>query len=199
METVALDARALFKDRGALLEGHFRLSSGLHAERYVQCQAIMGEPVAAGQVAVALAERFAAARAEVVCGPATGAIVLAHEVARALGCPSVFAEREGGGFTLRRGQHIEPGARVLVAENVVTTGGSVIEVLQLLESLECEVVGVAALIDRSPQAARPFAELRFEALLRLSVPAFTSEACPACAAGRPITSPGSRYLKRGSE
>ncbi|MFC1706663.1 phosphoribosyltransferase family protein, partial [Planctomycetota bacterium] len=150
----------LLRDRGALLCGHFRLSSGLHAERYVQCQAVMADPEVASQLARALRKRFGGIEVDVVLGPALGAVVLAHELARAFHCRSAFAERREGRLALRRAQQLKPGARVLVAEDVVTTGGSVREILALAESLGARVSGVAALVDRSAASVSPFAEAR---------------------------------------
>jgi orotate phosphoribosyltransferase len=183
-----------FREAGALLTGHFRLSSGRHAEVYVQCQAIMGQPVLAGPVAEAIADRVRGLGADAVLGPALGAIVLGYEVARALTLPSLFCERSAGEFALRRGQAITPGQKIVVVENVVTTGGSALEAITLIERLGGEVVGVAAMVDRSPRGAKPFGDLPFEALLRVEAETFAEADCPACAAGRALESPGSRHL-----
>jgi orotate phosphoribosyltransferase len=188
-------AREALLGRGAIREGHFKLSSGLHSPVYVQCQAVLAFPADAERLCRTLAERFRDLRPAAVCGPATGAIVMAHEAARALGVRSLFAERDGGKFDLRRGQSVEPGERVLLVENVVTTGGSVNEVVALLREKGAVPVGVAALVDRLPAGERPFGDLRFEALVRADVPALDPAACPLCARGLPLESPGSRHLK----
>src|SRR5262249_15220670 len=150
----------------------FKLSSGLHSPVYIQCQSVLAFPAEAETLCRALAARFRDARPTAVLGPATGAIVMAHEVARALGARSLFAEREAGRFDLRRGQALEPGERVLLVENVVTTGGSVAEVIALARALGAEPVGVAALVSRLGRDAAPFGPLRFEWLVRAEVPAF---------------------------
>jgi len=178
---------------GAIWNGHFRLSSGLHAARYVQCQRAMGDPRIAAELGAALAEPFRSLGIEAVCGPALGAIVLAHEVARALCARSLFAERtsDGAGFLLRRGQTVARGARVLVCENVVTTGRSARRVLRMLDRLEARPVGVATLVDRSPAGSEPFGDLLFRSLCRVEIPAFAPESCPQCATGDPLVAPGS--------
>jgi orotate phosphoribosyltransferase len=204
LEFADAGARESFLGRGAIREGHFKLSSGLHSPFYVQCQAVLAFPADAERLCRLLAARFAGERIAAVVGPAIGAIVLAHETARALGCRSLFAERAGqeasgtpgassGKFDLRRGQSLEAGERVLLVENVVTTGGSVAETIELVRARGGEPVGVAALVSRLPQGARPFGDLRFEALCRADVPAFEAASCPLCARGLALESPGSRH------
>lgn len=177
-----------------MLEGHFLLSSGLHSDRYFQCALLLSDPLRAGDLARALALRLDD-RPDVVVGPAMGAVIWAHEVARALERPAFFTERVNGKFELRRGFHLEPGTRVLVVEDVTTTGGSVREVLELMRELEVEVIGVAAIVNRSG-VLNPFeAEgLPFCALAEAQVQTWEPENCPLCAEGElgPAVKPGSR-------
>lgn len=186
------------RDCEALLEGHFLLSSGRHAGRYIQCARLLQHPERAAAVCAELAERICVSCAEehpvdVVVGPALGAVTLAFEMARALGVRGIFAERDtDGGFTLRRGLRVEAGERVLVVEDVVTTGRSVREVLDLLRGLRARVVGVAALVNRSGRPD-PFGELPFYRLADLEVPSWEAEECPLCRQGTlPLIKPGSR-------
>jgi len=193
-------ARAPFERRGAIREGHFKLSSGLHSSHYVQCQAVMAWPADAEALCGMLARRFADAHGKpsAVIGPAVGAIVVAHEVARALGVRSLFAERDGGKFDLRRGQEVEPGERVLFVENVITTGGSVSEVIDMLRAKGAVPAGVATLVNRLPEAVgNPFGALPYTWLVRGDVPAYEPAACPLCASGVPLVSPGSRHIAKG--
>lgn len=182
----------LFQESEALLDGHFLLSSGRHAGRYVQCAKLLQFPELAGTVCADLAAQFEG-QVDVVLGPAMGAVTLAYELGRAAKVRALFAERDPeGGFLLRRGFSIEPGERVLVAEDVITTGGSVREVLHLLEELRARPVGVAALINRSGEE-KPFNELPFYRLVDLDVPSYAAEDCPLCAnGGEPPVKPGSR-------
>lgn len=180
----------LFEQKGALLTGHFRLSSGLHSERYLQCAKILQYPDIAGRIGSAMAREFSDAGPECVVGPAIGGIVIAQEVARALGVRAIFAERESGSMTLRRGFAVEKGERVLVVEDVITTGGSAQEVVDALGQMGAEVVGVGAIIDRSGGKAE--FGVPFKSLARLQVNTFTEDECPLCRRGEPVYRPGSR-------
>ena len=177
---------------GALLEGHFKLSSGRHSSRYLQCALYLAEPARAEAAGRQLAARLKNAAAQVVVAPALGGVIIGHEVARALvDVPFFFTERADGEMVLRRGFAIEPGSRVLVVEDVVTTGGSTREVMDVVSRQGGVVVGVAAIVNRSGQE-NPFTPLPFTALLTVEVPSWPPEACPLCASGVPITKPGSR-------
>jgi len=181
---------------GALLEGHFLLSSGRHAGRYVQCARLLQHPERAEAACRDLAgilEEAGAGPVDAVVGPAMGAVVLAHELARALGARGLFAERLAeGGFALRRGFEVKPGERVLVCEDVVTTGRSAREVLEMLDEIGAPALGVASLVNRSG-GPRPFGELPYFRLLDLEVPSWEPQNCPLCAAGaEPPVKPGSR-------
>jgi orotate phosphoribosyltransferase len=177
---------------GALLEGHFKLSSGLHSSRYLQCALYLADPTRAEAAGRQLAARLKSAAAQLVVAPALGGVVIGHEVARALeDVPFFFTERSEGAMTLRRGFRIEPGARVLVVEDVVTTGGSTREVMGAVTQEGAVVVGVGAIVNRSG-SENPFTPLPFTALLTVDVPTYKPESCPLCASGMPLTKPGSR-------
>ena len=186
----------LLRGSQALLEGHFELSSGLHSDRYFQCALVLADPLQAERLARALAARLSeehlTAPPDLVVGPALGAVVWAHEMARALGLHGYFSERKEGRMQLRRGFHIEPGKRVLVVEDVVTTGGSAREVIELLSDLGAEVTGVATVVNRS--GGNPFADLGLKlwALAEAEVRSFEPAECPLCAGGGRAVKPGSR-------
>lgn len=183
----------MFRETGALQEGHFLLSSGLHSDRYFQCALVLQYPDYTEKLCQALADKFREERLELVVGPAMGGIIVAYELARRLGVRSLFAEREEGRMTLRRGFQVSSGGRALVAEDVVTTGGSVQEVIDLLRKERAEVVGVAALIDRS--GGQTDFGVRFDPLIEIKVSQFPEDQCPFCARGQPITKPGSRKIR----
>lgn len=184
------DVLDLFRTRGALLEGHFRLTSGLHSPNYLQCALVLQHPPDATAFGAAIAERVRAAGVQVVLSPALGGIVIGQEVARALGVRAIFAERQDGALTLRRGFSLEAGERVLVVEDVVTTGGSTRETIAVARALGAQVVGAASIIDRS--GGQQTVDVPYTALATLSVPTYQPEACPLCAEGRPVVKPGSR-------
>lgn len=186
------------KAAGALLEGHFRLSSGLHSSRYLQCALYLAEPERAEAAGRQLAALLKGCSAQLVMAPALGGVIIGHEVARALGVPFFFAERTGdGAMDLRRGFSVEPGTRVLVTEDVVTTGGSTREVMEVAARLGGVVVGVCSMVNRST-GDNPFAPLPYKALLRVEVPNWEPAACPLCAAGVPLVKPGSRPAGQGA-
>jgi orotate phosphoribosyltransferase len=172
------------------MHGHFRLTSGLHSDVYLQSALVLQHPEHAEALGRALAERLRETRPQTVLAPAIGGILVAHEVARALGVRALFGERENGVMTLRRGFALVPGERCLVVEDVVTTGGSTREVVRCVEAAGGAVVGVGALIDRSGGAAR-FAVPQ-AALARVSASTWAPEACPLCQAGGQAIKPGSR-------
>ncbi len=186
MEEAAV--RKLLVDTGAVLEGHFLLTSGLHSPLYVEKFQVLQWPEHTATLCAALAERFRDAGIQVVVGPVTGGIILAHEVGKNLGTRAIFTERENGKMTLRRGFAIAPGERVLVVEDIVTTGGSVHEVLEVVKAQGGEVAGVALLVDRS--GGKADFGVRTEALLTLEVATYQPDACPLCQAGVPITKRG---------
>lgn len=183
----------IFRQKGVLLEGHFRLTSGRHAAYYMQCAKILQYPEIAGPLCAQLAAGFADQRIDVVAGPALGAVIIAYEAARELKAKAVFTERENGVMTLRRGFSVNPGDRVLVVEDVVTTGGSVKEVIAVMTELGAEVVGVGVLVDRS-NGKTDFG-VPLQALVAMEIESYEPEGCPLCAAGRlPVVKPGSRQV-----
>jgi orotate phosphoribosyltransferase len=182
----------LFRSTGAFLEGHFQLSSGLHSPKYLQCALVLQHPRHAETLGRALAAAVAA-EVDLVASPALGGLIIGHEVARALGVRHIFAERDAERrMTLRRGFSVRPGERVLIVEDVITTGGSTMEVAGLLRGLGAEVPAAASIIDRGGGAA----ELGVPrvALATLLVETWTPEECPLCRAGTPAVKPGSRAL-----
>jgi orotate phosphoribosyltransferase len=179
-----------FRRTGALLEGHFVLTSGLHSTRYLQSALVLQHPAEAESLGRALAERFAGEGVETVAAPAVGGIIIGWEVARALGARSIWTEREGGRMTLRRGFAVRPGERVLVVEDVVTTGGSTRETIAAITEAGAHVVGAASIIDRS--GGRADLGVPSVALATLDVPTHGPDSCPLCAEGVPAVKPGSR-------
>jgi len=180
----------LFDKYNALLAGHFKLSSGLHSEKYLQCALILQYPKAAAKLAKALAAKFDGEKIDVVAGPALGGITLAYEIARVLGARGIFAERQDDKMVFRRGFLIKKGERVLVVEDVVTTGGSTKEVIEAAKSAGGEIAGAGSVIDRSDSGI-DFG-VRFEALAKVKIETFKEGDCPLCKKNVPITKPGSR-------
>jgi orotate phosphoribosyltransferase len=186
------------KESEALLEGHFLLSSGRHAGRYVQCARLLQYPQHAAEVCAQLAKTIcdktsASSPFDVVVGPAMGAVTFGYELARVLGVRGVFAERAPeGGFTLRRGFSIQPNERVLVAEDVVTTGKSAKEVVVMLQEMGAGSISVASIVNRSGRPD-PFGDIPYFALTELEIPSWEADECPLCqAGGEPAIKPGSR-------
>ena len=179
-----------FRRTGALLGGHFVLTSGLHSPQYLQCALVLQHPAEAEAFGRAIAEHFRDTGVETVVAPAIGGIVIGWEVARALGVRSVWTEREEGRMTLRRGFNVRPGERVLVVEDVITTGGSTRETCDALRAAGALVVGAASIIDRS--GGRADVGVPRVALATLEVPAVSPADCPLCAEGIPAVKPGSR-------
>ena len=180
----------LFRQSGALLEGHFRLSSGLHSPGYMQSALVLQHPRHATALGEALGPALEAYGATVVLSPALGGIVIGHEVARALGVRAIFAERQESRLTLRRGFTLGPEDTVIVVEDVVTTGLSTRETIDVARAAGASVVAAAAIVDRSGDSAD--LGVPFHALLRISLPTYDPAACPLCANGIPVVKPGSR-------
>ena len=180
----------LFRRSGALLEGHFRLTSGLHSAGYLQCALVLQDPVTAELLGRAIAECTNTLRATVVLSPALGGVIIGHEVGRALGVRAIFAERQDGALMLRRGFSLSERDRVLVIEDVLTTGGSTRETMQVARAAGAQVIGAAAIVDRSAGAVR--FDVPFHALLDIDLPTYEPEQCPLCAQGLPVVKPGSR-------
>ncbi len=180
----------LYRRSGALLEGHFRLTSGLNSPGYLQCALVLQHPPHAETLGRAIAERARELRPTVVLSPALGGVVIGHEVARALGVRALFAERQDGAMLLRRGFVIAESDRVLVVEDVITTGGSTRETMQVATASGGHVVGAASIVDRSSGAST--FEVPFVTLLKIDLPTYEPDKCPLCAQGLPVVKPGSR-------
>ncbi len=192
------DVRRHFEETGGLLTGHFKLSSGLHSDRYLQCAKVLQWPARADALGAALASKLEGRSARAVVSPAMGGLIIGQETGRGLGVRAIFAERVEGAFALRRGFALEPGERVAVIEDVVTTGKSTREVLELVRGAGAVPAACGAIVDRRG-AERRGAEgsidgIPFAALLVLEVPTWEPAACPLCAQGVPLNAPGSRYL-----
>ena len=181
---------ALFHRSGALHDGHFRLSSGLHSPGYLQCALVLQHPQYAEALGRAIADRTRELRPTLVVSPALGGVVIGHEVGRALGIRAIFAERVDGALMLRRGFSIAENDRVLVIEDVLTTGGSTRETMQVAKAAGGQVVGVASIVDRSAGSVR--FDVPFSALLEMSLPTYEPDQCPLCAQGLAVIKPGSR-------
>ena len=180
----------LYEKTGALMRGHFRLTSGLHSDVYLQSALVLQYPEHAATLGAALAAPFRADAVQTVLAPAIGGILVAHEVARALGVRALFTEREAGVMRLRRGFELAGGERCLVVEDVITTGGSTREVVQCVEANGGTVVGVGSLIDRSGGAAA--FRVKRTALATVTATTWQPEQCPLCKAGGEAVKPGSR-------
>lgn len=188
-----MDAEAvldMFRKSGALLEGHFRLSSGLHSDRYFQSALVLQYPEFASALGEALGSRVAHLQGTAVLSPALGGIVIGQEVGRALGIRAMFAERVDGKLTLRRGFTLSPADHVVVVEDVVTTGGSTRETIDVANAAGATVSGAAALVDRGGDSAN--VQVPLFSLIQMNVPTYDAESCPLCAKGVPVTKPGSR-------
>jgi len=183
----------IYRKTGALLQGHFLLSSGLHSDRYLQSALVLQQPDVATKLCAALAVQFRDKRIDVVIAPALGGVFVSHETARALGVRALFAERVNGELTLRRGFAIREGERVLVVEDVITTGKSTRETIEVVRQNGGVVVAAGALVDRSGGKAE--LGVPYHALVTLEVPTYTADACPLCKAGSTPVKPGSRGLK----
>ena len=181
--------KELFFKTNAIMEGHFLLTSGLHSPMYVEKFNVLQHPKYTEQLCQALAEKFADQKIETVVGPVTGGILLAHEVGKALGTRAIFTERENGKMTFRRGFKLAPGERVLIVEDIVTTGGSVKEVIDVVLESGAIPVGVGLLVDRSGGKI-DFGTVPYQALLHLDVTTYAPETCPLCQNNVPMTKRG---------
>jgi orotate phosphoribosyltransferase len=187
---------AQMEKSGALLSGHFALSSGLHSDRYIQCALLLESPATAEAVGRALAglveEAVGCGTIGAVVSPALGGIIIGYEVARTLGARSVFAERSAGALALRRGFRLKPYERVLVVEDVVTTGLSTKEVIEVVKPEGADPIAVASIVDRSAESDGVDFGIPFVYLVRAAIPSYEPAECPLCKKGVPIVKPGSR-------
>jgi orotate phosphoribosyltransferase len=184
---------SLLAETGALLSGHFRLSSGLHSPNYVQCARLLEHPRNATRLGEALAARIAALGAERIVAPALGGVVIGYTVAAALEIPMIFTERKEGEMTLRRGFEIGQARRVIIVEDVVTTGKSTRETAAAIERLGAEVIGFASILNRSG-LENPF-EQPFHYLAAMKLESWSESDCPMCRDAVPLDSPGSRFAR----
>jgi orotate phosphoribosyltransferase len=187
IQDIAMD---IFKETGVLRQGHFRLTSGRHSDQYMQCGRVFEQAGKAEILCKALAGLFAHEKIDMVAGPALGAMLMAYEVSRHLDCRNMFSERENGVMTFRRGFAADPGLRILVVEDTVTTGGTVRELIRLCQDGGAEVVGVGSLVDRS--GGKADFGVPFRAVVPVNIESWEEKDCPLCAQGVPIIKPGSR-------
>lgn len=183
------ELRDYLASSGAFLEGHFLLSSGLHSQNYVQCAQALKNPAWAGRMGAALASGWAGPKPDLILSPAMGGLIIGHEAARAFGVDFLFSERENNAMVLRRGFALAPGARVLIVEDVFTTGKSTLETDALVRAAGAVTAGALSVIDRMGGRALPFPHL---SLLKLGLDTWKPEDCPLCRAGAPVVKPGSR-------
>lgn len=180
----------LFKETGALLDGHFLLSSGKHSDRYVQCAKLLQYPDKAEKVVKKIVEQVKDLNIDLVVGPAMGGIIVAYEVGRQLGVPAIFTERENNIMCLRRGFEVKQGQRILITEDVVTTGKSSLETIKVLESFGAKVIGIACLADRSVQKI----DYPIYSAMKLYIKTYEKDECPLCKSGSKPVKPGSRKM-----
>ena len=183
------EVRALLVETGAIMDGHFLLTSGLHSPHYVEKFNVLQHPAYTAQLCAAMAEKFKDAQIETVVGPVTGGILLAHETGKSLGTRAIFTERVDGKMTFRRGFSLREGERVLIVEDIVTTGGSIKEVIEVVKAAGAVPVAVSMLVDRSGGKAN-FGDVSATALLTMDVETYAPENCPLCAKGVPMTKRG---------
>lgn len=184
----------LLEEAQVLQTGHFRLTSGRHSDKYMQCARVFEEAKYAEPICKDIADAYRDKNIELVVGPAIGGVIMTYEVARQLGVRNIFAERENGVMTLRRGFSVEPGSRVLVVEDTITTGGSVKEVIALIKQKGGVVVGVGSVVDRSNGTVDFGVPLH--AAVSMEVVSYDEADCPLCKQGLPIIKPGSRVFKK---
>ncbi|MCQ2379528.1 MAG: orotate phosphoribosyltransferase [Victivallaceae bacterium] len=180
----------ILKNSGSLLSGHFQLRSGLHSDHFFQAALLLQYPDKAEIVCKHIAEQYRGQGIETVISPAVGGLIVGQEVARALGCRAIFADKEDGQLILKRGFTLRKGEKVLVAEDVVTKGGRVQQTVDLVRSFGAEVVGIAVLVDRSGGDAK--FDVPFKSALKLTLPTFDPDKCPLCEKHLPIDRPGSK-------
>ena len=183
----------MLKEAGVLLEGHFLLTSGRHSDKYMQCAKIFQDAKYSVPLCAELVEKYKDEAIDVVIGPAIGAIQMSYEVGKQLGVRNIFAERENGKMTLRRGFTIEKGQRVLIVEDVVTTGGSVREVMELVNACGGEIVGIGSIVDRT--GGKIDFGVPYKSAFSMDITSYEPDACPICESGAPLIKPGSRNVK----
>lgn len=183
----------ILKEVDALLEGHFLLSSGRHSDKYCQCAKLLQYPDKAEKVLKVVAEKLKDVEFDIIVGPAMGGVVVSYELARQTGKPGIFAERQDGNMTIRRGFEIKEGQKVIISEDVITTGKSFLEVTEVIKSLGGEVVGICCIVDRRAEGVE--IEYPLYSAVKLEVKSYEKENCPLCKEGTPYVKPGSRSFK----
>lgn len=183
------ELKAYLASSGAFLEGHFLLSSGLHSPNYAQCALALKDPAQAQNMGAQLKKLWKGPKPDVIVAPAMGGIIIGHEVARAFGADFMFTERDGDAMTLRRGFHLNPGAKVLIVEDVFTTGKSTMEVFEVVKRHRAEVLGALSIVNRMGDRNFYFPSA---SLLKLDLTVYSPADCPLCSKGKPAVKPGSR-------
>jgi orotate phosphoribosyltransferase len=189
------DFRAIFEKLGAVQKGHFILTSGNHSDTYVQCARILENPVVTAQLCGELVKPWQSECVDIVVGPALGGIILSYELARPLKAKSMYLERVDNKMTLRRGFLVPAQSKVLVAEDVITTGGSVKDVIDVLTLQGAQVLGIISLVDRRPEKAPTLFGIKYNSIIQVNPPIYAPDKCPLCRQGVPTEKPGSRGLK----
>jgi orotate phosphoribosyltransferase len=183
----------ILKEVGALLEGHFLLSSGRHSDRYCQCARLLQYPDKAAKVLSVVADKLKDVDFDMIVGPAMGGVVVSYELARQTGKPGIFAERQDGSMTIRRGFEISKGQKVIISEDVITTGKSFLEVAEIIKQSGGEVVGICCIVDRRAEGVEiPYP---LYSAVKLDIKSYEKEVCPMCKEGIPYIKPGSRNIK----
>lgn len=181
------------KETDALLEGHFLLSSGRHSDRYCQCAKLLQYPDKAEKVLKVVADKLKNVDFDIIVGPAMGGVVVSYELARQTGKPGIFAERQDGKMTIRRGFEIKKGQKAIISEDVITTGKSFLEVADVIKALGGEVVGITCIVDRRAEGVE--VEYPMYSAVKLDIKSYEKEECPMCKEGTPYVKPGSRNIK----
>lgn len=181
---------SLLKDSGVIIEGHFLLTSGRHSGKFLQCSQLLQHPLNAAQIGSVMARPFLSSGVQTVIGPAMGGVILAYEVARSLGTRAIYAEKLDNRMVLTRGFSIKPKEKVLLVEDAVATGGSVMKVLDLLHDLNADIVGVSIIVDRT--GGKDLFPVRTEALIKMDIKSYPPDDCPLCQKGTPLTKPKGR-------
>ncbi len=186
----------ILKKTNALLEGHFILSSGLHSPKYIQCAKLLSFPNLAEKICVSLANQIKKKyqKIDLILSPAMGGIIIGYEIGRLLKKETIFCERVKGKFTLRRGFYIKKGARVLIIEDVITTGKSSLECVKLIKKAKAKLLGFASIIDRSTKKSLKI-KTKIVSHLKIDVPVYSQKKLPETLKSVPITTPGSRFIK----
>lgn len=193
MENTDMMVIDTLKEVGALLEGHFLLSSGRHSDRYCQCAKLLQYPDKAEKVLKVVADKLKDVDFDMVVGPAMGGVVVSYELARQTGKPGIFAERQDGNMTIRRGFEIKKGQKIIISEDVITTGKSFLEVADIIKAQGGEIVGICCIVDRRAEGVE--IEYPLYSAVKLEVKSYENENCPLCKEGIPYVKPGSRNIK----